>query len=46
MDCMLEEERAQEEADDKVKSLKARLEAIKKAREAKKASAAGKGKKA
>ncbi|KAG9049104.1 hypothetical protein FS837_011116 [Tulasnella sp. UAMH 9824] len=36
MDRIIEEERAQEEADDKVRSLKARLEAIKKQRELKK----------
>ncbi|KAG8908365.1 hypothetical protein FRB99_007293 [Tulasnella sp. 403] len=36
MDRLLEEERAQEEADDRVKSLKARLEAIKRQRERKK----------
>lgn len=36
MDRIVEEERAQEEADDKVRSLKARLEAIKKQRELKK----------
>ncbi|KAG8970572.1 hypothetical protein FRC03_006701 [Tulasnella sp. 419] len=37
MDRLLDEERAQEEADDKVRSLKARLEAIKKQREASRA---------
>lgn len=36
MDRIIEEERAQEEAEDKVRSLKARLEAIKKQRELKK----------
>jgi len=36
MDRILDEERAQEEADDRVKSLKSRLEAIKRQRELKK----------
>ena len=39
MDRLLDEERAQDEADDKVKTLKARLEAIKKQRELKKKAA-------
>ena len=42
MDRLLEEERAQEEADAKVAMLKNRLDAIRRQREAKKAARAGK----